>query len=279
MKPFGKIVLLLAISLIWFIGYAFLQPRFSGGHRILRTADVSALERFLPISSVADIPKIEIDITEDSLNEVKADTTSWQAEAAAKPIRIVKADSTKFRILFFGDSMLEGLAPRLCEYANESDIDLTSVIWYGSSTQLWAQTDTLEYFIRGVNPDFVLLCLGSNELFVRDLDSRDLYIETIVKKLSAVPFVWVSPPNWKPDTGINELIIKHVGRGRYFDSRDLDLQRSSDKAHPTHESSAIWMDTIVAWLGGSEPNHPLVLPVPTEKRPHKFRQYMLKPVE
>lgn len=282
MKSFGKILLLLAISLIWFIGCALLQPRIGDSRRYLQTVDLSSMRGFLPDSWLSFDAVIAQDSTDISVSDSisVADVDSLPLPVVApKPLHIVKPDSTKFRILFFGDSMIEGLAPRLCEYANESDCDLTSVIWYGSSTQLWAQTDTLEYFLDGVNPDFVLLCLGSNELFVRDLADREIFIATIAQKLSKVPFVWISPPNWKPDTGINDLIIKYVGRGRYFDSRNLVLERLSDKAHPTHEAASCWMDTIVAWLGGPDASYPLSLPEPTEKRPHKFRQYMLKPVE
>ena len=65
----------------------------------------------------------------------------------------------------------------------------------------------LDYYLQQVKPTYVVICLCSNELFVRDLDQREEYIKTIISKIGNVPFVWISPPNWKDDTGI------HIARG------------------------------------------------------------------
>ena len=179
--------------------------------------------------------------------------------------------------MIFGDSMLEWLAKRLCDYTLENGYDLSSIIWYSSSTKLWATTDTLQYFLDRIQPDYVMLCLGGNELFVRDLSKREKYIDTIVKRIGDRPFLWIGPPNWKKDTGINDLIRQRVGEGRFFDSRELELDRAEDNMHPTRSAAALWMDTIAVWLSSSKARHPLKMDRPTQSRRRVYHQYMLRP--
>lgn len=168
-------------------------------------------------------------------------------------------DTTAQRILFIGDSMLEGLARRAADYALGNGHEIQSVVWYSSNSQQWAETDTLQHFIRKFQPTFIMVCLCSNELFVRDLDNRDRYVRRIVQKIGDIPFVWISPPNWKDDTGINDIIIRHTGDGRYFDSRHYRdrMERRGDHAHPTQEAANWWMDSIAVWLNSMETAHPI----------------------
>ena len=177
-------------------------------------------------------------------------------------------DTTRQRILFFGDSMLEGLMRRLSDYAEHNGHSMHTVVWYSSTSEIWAKTDTLEHFIRQEKPTYAIVCLCANELFVKDLDQREKYIQTILHKLEGIPYVWVSPPNWKEDTGINDLIIKHVGRDRYFDSRHLTLERGRDHAHPTFSAAVVWADTIASWLSSPNTLHPIRMDIPTQKAQH-----------
>ncbi len=289
MKAFLKVILLLLIPLSLLLAYALSPVEIGTGDFVLEKADLSTFDRFFP--ETVDTFLVEVDsipqplpvipdtvrpevvmVIDETLEADKGKNTS------SRPLNVASPDTTKFRILFFGDSMLEGLSKRMCDYTMENGYDLTSVIWYSSSTKLWAESDTLQFFLDRIRPDYVVLCLGSNELFVRDLDKRDRYIARLVKKLSDYPFVWISPPNWKEDTGINRLIIKHVGEDRYFDSRHLDLERSSDHAHPTRTAAALWMDTVATWMSSPASRHPLRMDRPTVDRKRKYHQYMLKPV-
>lgn len=287
MKSIYKVVLLLLIPLALIVAYSLSPVEIGYGDFTLEKADLSQWPGLFEDSSArcdsdtVQQPQSPV-VCHDSVPSEVAPALTPQSDVAPRqdssPLKVSAPDSTKYRILFFGDSMLEGLAKRMCDYTMENGYDLTSVIWYSSSTKLWAETDTLQYFLDRVKPHYVVLCLGSNELFVRDLDKRDRYIGRLVDKLSGYPFVWISPPNWKDDTGINQLIINHVGMGRYFDSRHLELERASDHAHPTHTAAALWMDTVAVWMSSSQAQHPLRMDKPTVSRPRKFRQYMLKPV-
>lgn len=306
MKPFAKIITLLAIPLALIVGYSLSSTEIGNGDYLLEKADLSKIQGYFPTFST--VSSYEDSIAEaashmptdcwpriDTLPPYSEADTMFLAEVldsiqqndvsrvvvsdVSKPMHVYSPDSTKFRIMIFGDSMLEWLSKRLCDYTMENDYDLSSVMWYSSSTKLWAETDTLQYFLDRIKPDYIMLCLGSNELFVRDLSKREKYIAKIVQRISDRPFVWISPPNWKPDTGINELILQSVGAGRYFDSRNLELERASDNAHPTRTAAALWADTIVSWLGSSAPRHPLPMNRPSEQRSRKYHQYVLKPIQ
>jgi lysophospholipase L1-like esterase len=273
------------------VGYALSSLEIGSGDVMLEKADLSGVKRLFPMlfaesdetlpPSSASIVPIDTIAPTDTL--APADTILQDSlpippkEDSPKEIKVHKPDLKKYRIMIFGDSMLEWLAKRLCDYTLENGYDLSSIIWYSSSTKLWATTDTLQYFLDRIQPDYVMLCLGGNELFVRDLSKREKYIDTIVKRIGDRPFVWIGPPNWKKDTGINDLILQRVGDGRFFDSRELELDRAEDNMHPTRSAAALWMDTIAVWLSSSKARHPLKMDRPTQSRRRVYHQYMLRP--
>ncbi|MBO7138694.1 MAG: SGNH/GDSL hydrolase family protein, partial [Bacteroidaceae bacterium] len=150
-------------------------------------------------------------------------------------------DSSSHHILFFGDSMVEGLLRRMNSYAFANGYEMTNVVWYSSTTEIWAQTDTLHYFINKVKPTFVMISLGANEQFIKNAAGRETCIRRILQELGNTPYVWIGVPGWREDTGINDLTRQIVGKDHYFDSRGLTLQRGSDHMHPTFHASALWM--------------------------------------
>ena len=62
-------------------------------------------------------------------------------------------DTARKSILFIGDSMLEGLGPRLAAYAEENGHTLVNVIWYSSTTEVWGRTEKLKEYIAEYQPD------------------------------------------------------------------------------------------------------------------------------
>jgi len=302
MRSYAKLILLLLIPMALVMGYALSSLEIGSGDVMLEKADLSGVKRMFPVffPKSNEVPSRPDTIpptppstpstlnTPNTLNTPSTpntppiptpppDTTITPEEEPIKEIKVHKPDLTKYRIMIFGDSMLEWLAKRLCDYTLENGYDLSSIIWYSSSTKLWATTDTLQYFLNRIKPDYVILCLGSNELFVRDLAKREKYIATIVERIGDRPFLWIGPPNWKKDTGINDLIRKGVGEGRFFDSRDLELDRAEDNMHPSRSAAALWMDTIANWLNSSAARHPLKMDRPTQTRRRVYHQYMLRP--
>lgn len=186
-------------------------------------------------------------------------------------------DTASQRILFFGDSMVEGLLRRMNSYAYASGHQMTNVVWYGSTTEVWALTDTLRYFINKAEPTFVMISLGTNEQFIKDAEGREVFIRRIIRELGGRPFVWIGVPAWKEDTGINDLTQSIVGQERYFDSRGLTLQRGSDRRHPTFAAASLWMDSIARWMSSPRTAHPIRMNRPADGTRHSYKTYTLQP--
>lgn len=189
-------------------------------------------------------------------------------------------DTTPQSILLIGDSMLEGLSPRFQDYAQQNGHEFNSVLWYSSTTKYFGECDTLSYFIRKYHPTFILLSIGANELFVRDIKTeRSGFVAHILQEIDTIPYVWIGPPNWREDTGINELIVEHVGAKHYYPSKRLQFERTKDGAHPTHQSSALWVDSVARWIMDSSA-HRIVLNQPdiTVKRDGNGIRELLKPL-
>jgi hypothetical protein len=187
-------------------------------------------------------------------------------------------DTASQRILFIGDSMLEGLMHKAKEYTDYNGHELFPVIWYSSSTLWYGQYDTLSYFIRKFKPTYIMVVLGANELFISNIfEKRNKYVKHILEQIDTIPFVWIGPPNWKDDTGINDMIIANVGTARYFESKKLSYKRAKDGAHPVRSSSDMWMDSIASWVM-NQSMHPIILRKPVGISPRYPGPTLLQPI-
>ncbi len=173
-------------------------------------------------------------------------------------------DTTSKTILFIGDSMLEGLGPRLASYCDKNGHKLIEVIWYSSSTLVWGETGRLTELINEYHPNYIMVCLGANELYVPDIkNARRPHMKKILAEIGDIPYVWIGPPNWDEDTGINDLIAQEVDEGCFYLSANDHFERSRDGAHPTRASAHQWMDRVVKWMNTTA-SHPIRLEYPGE---------------
>jgi hypothetical protein len=233
LNPYPKLLLLLSLPFLLLTFYSFTDR------------EIKVLGVTLEKTSIKE------ELCINCQPEEKADSLVVDSLKIDSMIPQNKLDTTQQRILFFGDSMVEGLSKRMRKYAKENGHELLNVIWYSSSTKWWSQTDTLEHYLRKHRPTYLMISIGGNELFVRDLKKRDKYIKDILARLQGLPYVWISPPNWKPDTGICDLILNNVGKTHYFNSERLTFRRGKDHMHPTFSSAAQWMDSVAVWMQDS----------------------------
>lgn len=175
---------------------------------------------------------------------------------------LVKTDSLPQSLFIFGDSMTFNLALRLAQYAKQNGHTIHSVNWDSSNTKIWAEHDTLAYYIEKYHPTQIFISLGSNELYYKDPESRAPFVEKILEVIDTIPYVWIGPPNWKEDTGINNMIQNICKKRSFFKSAGMQFKRKKDNIHPTRESSAMWVDSIMRWL--PESSHPFVMDVPSD---------------
>ncbi|MCX4263397.1 MAG: SGNH/GDSL hydrolase family protein [Muribaculaceae bacterium] len=251
-------LLLLAAFVIFAVSSAFEMPEVMGYR--------------LKSSGVADA------LRGDSVTAPAVPVSAPDADDAEPPV-MAPCDTTAQCILFIGDSMLEGLAPRLAAYAEKNGHTLYTVTWYSSTSEVWGRSDKLATYIRRLRPSYVFVCLGANELFVNDIErKRARYVEKIVADIDTIPFLWIGPPNWRKDTGINALIASRTPRGSFFLSDGMSFERGRDGAHPTRESAAAWLDSVVRWMPENA-RYPIRLDVPDKPSGRARRSYVHQPGE
>lgn len=172
---------------------------------------------------------------------------------------------TSERILLVGDSMIEWVRFRLASWCKEAGYTLHTVIWPSSGLVWWGSCDTLRAFIERYKPTYLLISLGSNELFVPAIEKRRPKLNRILSQAGDIPVVWIGPPAWKKDEGIIDFLRQSLGPGRYISSERLTMERYADGAHPTRSEAYRWADTIVAYLRDSA-LYPLHFPRTPPKR-------------
>ncbi len=195
-----------------------------------------------------------------------------------------KMDSSAQKILLIGDSMLEQLRWAVRNYCQANGHQLNTVMWYSSQSMWFGQHDTLKYYIKKFKPTYIILVLGANELFVSDIKTKRAgYVKKIINDMDTIPFVWVGPPNWKKDTGINDLILRYAKSGRYYPSYTISLnnpkfRRYRDGAHPLPTTALYWMDEIAVWIM-EKSDYPILLNKPEKKGSMSTNTTILQPLK
>ncbi|MFM7005930.1 MAG: hypothetical protein ACKOWX_01620 [Flavobacteriales bacterium] len=189
-------------------------------------------------------------------NKAAADTLAPQLKTKADSIAQKKANferlfphtpnDTVKRVLLIGDSQLENIRNPIRKRLMDNNYQLVgSIIWYGSSTKQWANSDTLAYYIAKYKPDFVLIALGLNELFVNDLDKRTAYAGQIKHKLEVahMPYYFIGPAAWVKDKGITGVLQQTFGE-LFYPSHLLTLERAADGRHPSKYGGVKWIEQV-----------------------------------
>jgi len=241
-KPYWGLWTLLLAALLFFAVLSFWQGGIRIGALDIKTGTfVRDVKTMLAVNDSAD-------------NDTVSRATAWRAPM----------DTTAKNILFIGDSMLEGLAPRLAKYCDKNGHTLVEVIWYSSSTLCWGETARLTELINKYHPNYIFVCLGANELYVPNIkNARRPFLKKMLAEIGDIPYVWIGPPNWDEDTGINDLLAQELGKGCFYLSANDKFERSRDGAHPTRSSAHQWMDRVVKWID-AHGAHPIRLDYPGE---------------
>lgn len=240
-KPYLALWLLLAAALSIITVVAFLDDDIKIGSYTLKKA---------PIADA-----LTADSTDEAGGFVPSDSIVPLKEEAV-------TDSLPQVLFIFGDSMTYNLALRLAQYAKQNGHEIHSVNWDSSNTKIWADYDTLAYYLDKYHPTQVFISLGSNELYLKQPEIRKPQVKKILEVIDTIPYVWIGPPNWTEDSGINDMIASLCRPGTFFRSAGMQFKRRKDGIHPTRESSALWMDSIMRWLPKSA--HPFKADVPAD---------------
>lgn len=244
-KSYWGLWILLFVALLFFGVLSFWQDGINVGGLSIKTVSFT---RDMGLVSDGAVPE------EENVKEEEQQPESWRSPM----------DTTAKNILFIGDSMLEGLAPRLAAYCDKNGHSLVEVIWYSSSTLCWGESGRLTELINKYKPNYIFVCLGANELYVPDIKrARRPFVRKILAEIGDIPYVWIGPPNWDEDTGINDLLTQELGKGCFYYSANDQFERSRDGAHPKRASAHKWMDRVVKWME-TECAHPIRLIRPAD---------------
>ncbi len=174
-----------------------------------------------------------------------------KTESVKEPA-INKKETIK-KVMIIGDSMTGWLAERLNAYGQKNGFEVATIVWDGSTISKWGNSSQLASLIKKQNPDAVMVCLGLNELFEKNPESRlkGAYNE-IMKAIGDRDVLWIGPPSW-PGHSEGKVMIdwlsKQLGDGNYFNSYNLSLPRQSKtNPHPSRTGIIKWMDEIVQWI-------------------------------
>lgn len=249
-KPYWGLCALLIAAFAFFALMSLKADGFSIGGLEIKTSSMA--QQVKAIFSGSDQP-----VVADSLDASGRLPDGHHPKGWRAPV-----DTTANTILFIGDSMLEGLGPRLAAYCDKSGHTLIEVIWYSSSTLCWAQTGRLTELINKYHPTYIMVCLGANELYVPDIrTARKPHLKKMLAEIGDLPYLWIGPPNWDKDTGINDLLADNLDEGCFYKSAGDQFDRSRDGAHPTRASASQWMDRVIKWMG-AHATYPLRLNYP-----------------
>lgn len=233
--------LLIVLALIIMVGYSFSDDITLFGHTFKKGSFRETLLKERPLAPSDSVPL-------DSLEKIEE--------------KIIETDSLPQSIFIFGDSMTFNLALRLAQYAAHNGHQINSVNWDSSNTKIWADHDTLSYYLRRFRPTQVYISLGSNELYFKNPERRREYVEKILAVIDTIPYVWIGPPNWEKDNGLNDMLEKICRPGAFFRTDGMQLKRKADHIHPTREASAMWVDSIMRWIPNSA--HPYLVETPPD---------------
>lgn len=192
------------------------------------------------------IVKQERTVVEDTLIRVKADSIEIKPVAEQQMTNYVSIGK---RILLVGDSQAEGLMYPLNAYCVSSGHTLAMAFsWYSSRVETFASNDTLKNLVGRVKPDYIIMVIGLNQVFQKNMQSASVAISSINKVFDTIPVSWIGPVNWTEDGGINQTLEKEAPAGTFFLSENISIPRASDNRHPTMTGYRLWMDSVAHWL-------------------------------
>ncbi|MBL9112654.1 MAG: SGNH/GDSL hydrolase family protein [Myxococcales bacterium] len=180
------------------------------------------------------------------------------ASAALPPPR----DLTGKVVLHAGDSMVGGdggLTKALGAKFKAEGAKFVRDYEVSVSIGTYARSPRLKNLLDKHKPDIVILTLGANDVFIPFPQNHIAAVEAIVKKIGDRECYWMSPPTWKPDSGIVDVIKEHSAPCKFFDSRNLTLKRAGDHIHPTEKGGADWAELFWAYFQGRGPQAPGLL--------------------
>jgi hypothetical protein len=201
-------------------------------------------------------------------SDAPASSSANAASSASTPAATPDIPAPKV-VLHTGDSMVgfyagfeKGLGPYFEAIGSKYVQDATT-------NAAIASFDKGEHFgkmLAQQNPDLVLITLGANDVFLPAPQRIAKNVASIAKKTAGRKCFWISPPLWKKDTGIVDVIRENCAPCIFYDSSSLTLERRADGIHPDDKGGQQWAkafwDFYKTQPGGPSSAAAVILPSP-----------------
>jgi lysophospholipase L1-like esterase len=163
-------------------------------------------------------------------------------------------------VLHVGDSFVhaffqQSLRPRFEAAGAAYFVDATNATY----TTTWAFGPEIDARLRtwlARRPALVLVTLGANEVDMPAPSEHAGAVRALVARIAqaGAACVWITPPMWKRETGILQVIHDERGPCLFFDSDGAlgglsDDEREPDRIHPNKKGGARWAQSFWEWLG------------------------------
>ena len=165
--------------------------------------------------------------------------------------------SSATRVLHTGDSTVGGgLSHALRRIFAFEGATYTRDSTRSMAIKTFARTHHFEEMLAAVDPDLVILTLGTNDVFDPHPEALAASVDAIVAKATAPSATrpddgprrcwWIGPPTWRGNTGIVDVIRAHAAPCLFFDSSNMkNVARTRDGIHPSERGGATW--AIAFW--------------------------------
>ncbi len=205
--------------------------------------------------------------------------SSASALASADPPKRPPPIPKGTAVLHIGDSFTDAgfakaLRPRMTAIGARYEVHGEE----STFTTNWASK--LQPMVANTQPALVLITLGANEVANTEPATHAYGVKSIVRAVGGRPCVWISPPLWRKDTGIIDVIRTNSAPCRFFDSDRIVKQpiaRQPDKIHPNEKGGEVWAAAFWAWLENERIDPSSAVVDASAKNPPKPSPWMLRP--
>jgi lysophospholipase L1-like esterase len=189
--------------------------------------------------------------------------TEWIGEHAARPPAPSLSDAPGGTVVHVGDSFVKAyFSQRLKPRFKAAGARYFAESTRSTYTPDWATEPKLEGYLAG-RPSLVVVTLGANEVLMPDPKLHARAIRQIARKIhaSGASCVWVTPPLWREDTGLMQVIHDHCAPCLFFESDALlggglgPGERENDGIHPNAVGGSRWAAAFWTWLAEHRDPH------------------------
>src|SRR5262249_41858632 len=120
--------------------------------------------------------------------------------------------------------------------------------WTSEGLKNASSDGKIEKALGAHKADLVLLNLGTNNLASPSPQVLGPLVESIVKKISGQPCIWIGPPHLpsagKLENPVVKVIADHAAPCRFFDSLPFELALQPDNIHPNGKGAQVWAENL-----------------------------------